>query len=300
MNVTNGTNGCSSAQSAGVEVFGWIGCITAWFLFVAPIPTMRKIVRMKTTEKFSSVPYFVSMLQCGLWTVYATVTPCKLQPFVTNVVGCLLEALYVLIFVWYAPSRTVRTRMMLATLAVVLIFVGLTLFALLLGPALPIAPWPEKHASKQTTLLGFICIGLNIAMYASPLEAIRIVTRTRSVESMPLLLTIGCGLCSGCWFAYALLVGDDFILVPNAAGLGLAVLQLIVYRCFAPFIGARASTSNEPGSRSPKSSVRPSNRGVGTPRESLLFGVSDVPPVVAQAHVAGLTSPVADPEAGAQ
>ena len=51
-----------------------------------------------------------------------------------------------------------------------------------------------------------------------------------SVKAMPLLLTVGCGVCSASWTVYALLPpADYYILVPNAAGLVLFAIQLTVY-----------------------------------------------------------------------
>ena len=228
---------CASTLTPGVEIFGWVGCAAAWLLFIAPLPTMRKIVRAGNTGDFSPVPYLVSALQCGLWAVYALpfVTPCKLQPLVTNAIGSMLELSYVLLFIAYAPTQRRRMCLVVATLALALALGAISAGALLIAPKLPITPWPDPKASKTTTVLGLICIVLNIAMYASPLVAVRTVIRSRSVTSMPLPLTIGCGFCSGCWFAYALLVGDDFILVPNAAGLALFCIQLSVYRYHSPF-----------------------------------------------------------------
>lgn len=96
---------CAAAESVLVEVFGWLGCVAAWMLFISPIPTMRKIRRRGYVGDFSSIPYLISMLQCGLWSVYALppVTPCKLQPLVTNGVGFCLE------IACARPAHTLRT-----------------------------------------------------------------------------------------------------------------------------------------------------------------------------------------------
>jgi solute carrier family 50 protein (sugar transporter) len=296
---------CASEQGLGVEIFGWVGAVAAWLLFLAPLPTMRKIHRAKSTGDFSAVPYLVSAMNCGLWTVYAAVTPCKLQPFVTNVVGGLLEVCYVIIFIWRAPTRKRRSCMVMAMLAVVLTLVALSAFAIYVAPELPIKPWPVENPpiTKKTTVLGLFAIAFNIAMYASPLSIMRTVLRTRSVAAMPLALTIGCGLCSGCWFAYALLVGDDFILVPNAAGLALFVVQLAVYRSASPFCVCTTRSRRSRAPESPKSLS-----GAASAREALL-GVSDEVPALglssdrlalprgaSAAAGGGLVSPVADIE----
>ena len=69
---------------------------------------------------------------------------------------------------------------------------------------------------------------------------------------------------------YALLVGDDFILVPNVAGLALFCVQLLVYRYYSPFCSKApgalldepfcgASTAATRGERQPPALSYPPN-----------------------------------------
>ena len=67
------------------------------------------------------------------------------------------------------------------------------------------------------------------------------VIRTRSVEFMPLGLSVGTLACASAWTVYAVYVGDATILVPNALGVLLALAQLALYAWFARGAGARAS-----------------------------------------------------------
>ena len=94
---------CVSNDSLVEEIFGWLGCASAWLLFLSPLPTMFQIRRAGDVGDFSALPYLISMLQCGLWSVYAlpAITPCKIQPLVTNVVGFALE-------ISCAPPATTR------------------------------------------------------------------------------------------------------------------------------------------------------------------------------------------------
>ena len=211
-------------------IFGWVGCVSAWFLFLAPMPTMLKIRRDRSVGDFSDVPYLISSLQCSLWSVYAlpAVTPGKLQPLVTNVVGAGLEFIYVLLFVAYAHPG--KRWLVLVKLGIVVTFLGsLVISALLVAPGLDIPSLPAG-ASHVTTVLGFECMILNICMYAAPLSVVKTVLKKMSVKAMPLLLTVGCGVCSASWTVYALLPpADYYILVPNAAGLVLFAIQLTVY-----------------------------------------------------------------------
>ena len=188
-----------------VQVFGWFGCVSAWLLFLSPLPTMRKITNRGYVGDFSPLPYLVSCLQCGLWAIYALpmVTPGKLQPLVTNAVGFGLELFYVLLFVRF--SIKTERLWMIFYLAIVLFGISaVTAGALVLVPRLGagsegVPCWPDDCASKQTNILGLTCTVFNICMYAAPLGVVRTVIRQRSVQSMPLPLTIGTGICSGAW-----------------------------------------------------------------------------------------------------
>jgi solute carrier family 50 protein (sugar transporter) len=270
---------CTSSQTFEVQVFGWCGCAAALFLFVAPIPTMLHIVKTKSTGDFSPLPYLVSMLQCGLWSVYALppVTPCKLQPLVTNGLGFFLEMSYVYVFIVYSKARGQMILKLALTLGVL---AALATSALLLAPKLNIPSWPDKDASRTTTLLGMECVVLNVMMYAAPLGVVRTVIRLRSVRPMPLLLTLGCGACSSLWTAYAFLTKDDFILVPNIAGLALFVLQLAVYRRYSPFCKTDGMSTTTDGDDSL----------LGKPREALLGGDE----LGSRQNRLNLISPIAD------
>ena len=94
---------------------------------------------------------------------------------------------------------------MIFYLAIVLFGISaVTAAALVLVPRLGagsegVPCWPDDCASKQTNILGLTCTVFNICMYAAPLGVVRTVIRQRSVQSMPLPLTIGTGICSGAW-----------------------------------------------------------------------------------------------------
>lgn len=206
---------CKSADTPLVAVMGWLGCVAAWLLFLAPMPTMRKIIRSRHIHEFSPLPYLISMLQCFLWTVYAlpAVTPCKTQPLVTNGAGFVLELVYVLIFIRYAHAQ--RWAMLLKFAIVIAIAAFVCVAALVLAPHFDFKSFPDPDASRSTTVLGWTCSVFNVAMYAAPLSVVYTVLQRRSVRNMPLPLTLGCGLCSGFWTAYALMVLDMFILVSS-------------------------------------------------------------------------------------
>ncbi|KAF5183334.1 Bidirectional sugar transporter sweet [Thalictrum thalictroides] len=53
-------------------VFGVLGNAAALFLFLAPVITFRRILKSKSTEQFSGIPYTMTLLNCLLsaWYYY--------------------------------------------------------------------------------------------------------------------------------------------------------------------------------------------------------------------------------------
>ena len=69
----------------------------------------------------------------------------------------------------------------------------------------------------------------NVLMYAATGEKIYRVIKTKNYQLMPIFSIIGAFLSSLCWFIYGLFDFEINVLIPNALGLVLSVVQLIVY-----------------------------------------------------------------------
>lgn len=77
-------------------------------LFICRV-TFKRVIRKKSTEEFSCIPYIIGLLNCLLYTWYGLpIVSCKWEnfPIVTvNGVGILLELSYVLIYFWFASRK---------------------------------------------------------------------------------------------------------------------------------------------------------------------------------------------------
>ena len=187
------------------------------------------------------------------------------------------------VFIFIRFSAAGDRLWMSLRLALVLGTIGaLSAFALFVAPHLHIPSWPDPKASTQTTVLGLICTVFNVCMYAAPLGVVRTVIKQRSVEAMPLPLSVCTGICSLSWTIYAVLVSDDFILVPNVAGLGLFGLQLLVYRYHAPFWGRGSSSTDAADAAAKRTGTQP------------LIGEGDHEAAPLGAVAETLVSPIAD------
>ncbi|XP_023750389.2 bidirectional sugar transporter SWEET4 isoform X1 [Lactuca sativa] len=218
---------------------GIIGNVIALILFLSPVsqtnsnfdqkpnkilrPTFIQIVKKRTVEQFSPVPYLATFINCGVWVLYGlpVVHPHSFLVITINGTGLLIETAYLLLFLIYC-DRKQRIKMLLI-IAGELVFLGV-LSALVLTVA---------HSTKvRSDIVGSIAIVGNIMMYASPLSVMKLVITTKSVEYMPFFLSLFSMLNGISWTIYALIRFDPYIVIPNGLGSLLGITQLILYATF--------------------------------------------------------------------
>ncbi|XP_074573666.1 bidirectional sugar transporter SWEET1b-like [Curcuma longa] len=198
-------------------LFGIFGNAAALFLFLSPVVTFQRIIRSRSTEDFSGVPYNMTLLNCLLsaWYGLPFVSPDNILVSTINGAGAAIEAVYVVVFLVFAskPSIRAHTAALLAAVAVISL-------ALL-------------DDRPRKLFCGFAAAAFSICMYASPLSIVRLVIETKSVEYMPFLLSLFVFLCGTSWFIFGLLGHDPFLSVPNGCGSALgAMQQLLLYTIY--------------------------------------------------------------------
>ncbi|KVI06159.1 bidirectional sugar transporter NEC1-like [Cynara cardunculus var. scolymus] len=198
--------------------FGLLGNIVSFMVFLAPIPTFYKVYKKKSTEGFQSAPYVVGLFSAMLWIYYALLKSNVLLLITINSVGCFIETLYICFFLFYAPKKA---RMESLKLIVLLIVVG---FGLIVGLT-------QLFATGVTrgVIVGWICLVFSLCVFVAPLGVLRQVIKTKSVEYMPILLSVALTLSAVMWFFYGLLLGDFNIAIPNVLGFTFGIIQMILY-----------------------------------------------------------------------
>ncbi|KAK9054600.1 hypothetical protein SSX86_025679 [Deinandra increscens subsp. villosa] len=198
--------------------FGLLGNIVSFMVFLAPIPTFYKVYKKKSTEGFQSAPYVVGLFSAMLWIYYALLKSNVLLLITINTFGCVIETVYIVFFLFYAPKKA---RMESLKLIILLIFVGFGLIVLL----------TQFLASGVTrgVIVGWICLVFSLCVFVAPLGVLRQVIRTKSVEYMPILLSVALTLSAVMWFFYGLLLNDFNIAIPNVLGFIFGIIQMILY-----------------------------------------------------------------------
>ncbi|XP_057966963.1 bidirectional sugar transporter SWEET2 [Malania oleifera] len=210
-----------SASIASIcrDAAGVAGNIFAFGLFVSPVPTFQRIIRNRSTEHFSGLPYVYALLNCLICLWYGTplVSSNNLMVTSVNSVGAVFQLTYIIVFITYI-EKAKKVRMVGLLLAV------LCLFAIIVVGSLNII-----NRSMRQIFVGSLSAASLISMFASPLCIINLVIRTQSVEFMPFYLSLSTFLMSTSFLIYGIFNYDAFIYVPNGIGAVLGVVQLVLY-----------------------------------------------------------------------
>ena len=207
-------------------LLGMLGVALAVLVFLAPLATMRAVCREGSLGGFDHLPFIAMLAMALLWMSYSFphVTPCLPEVLACNSIGVVLNVSYLGIFISYADAS--RRAAILTTTAAALALVAATVGA-------AVAYDRSGHTGAATVIIGYACVAGVIFAFGSPLAIVQTVIRTRSVRYMPLPLSMAMTLNCLTWTLHGVFTTETFVLVTNAAGLALGILQLIVYTAVA-------------------------------------------------------------------
>ena len=123
-------------------------------------PTFYRVYRKKATEGFQSTPYVVTLFSCMLWIFYALLKSGSELLVTINGVGCVIETVYIAMFLVYAPrpARVLTAKMLLGLNVGVFGLVALVTMVL------------SKRGSLRVHVLGWICVSVALSVFAAPLS----------------------------------------------------------------------------------------------------------------------------------
>ncbi|KAG6706927.1 hypothetical protein I3842_06G007300 [Carya illinoinensis] len=214
---------------------GVMGNVASLLLYTAPILTFSRVIRKKSTEGYSCVPYVIALLNCLLYTWYGLPVVSNMwENFLVisiNGLGILLEISFIVIYLWFTLGGKANIVDMHAQLHEDNIDVAMIVTPVIVvfctTSIISVFSFHDHHHRKL--FVGSIGLVASVAMYGSPLVVVKQVILTRSVEFMPFYLSFFSLLASSLWMAYGLLSHDLFLAVPNMVGSPLSILQLMLY-----------------------------------------------------------------------
>uniref|UniRef100_I1QME7 Bidirectional sugar transporter SWEET n=1 Tax=Oryza glaberrima TaxID=4538 RepID=I1QME7_ORYGL len=182
------------------NVVGIVGNVISFGLFLSPVPTFWRIIKNKNVQDFK---------------------PNSILVVTINGIGLVIEAVYLTIFFLFSDKK--NKKKMGVVLATEALFMAAVALGVLLGA--------HTH-QRRSLIVGILCVIFGTIMYSSPLTIMSQVMKTKSVEYMPLLLSVVSFLNGLCWTSYTLIHFDIFITIPNGLGVLFALMQLILYAIY--------------------------------------------------------------------
>ncbi|VVB00867.1 unnamed protein product [Arabis nemorensis] len=200
------------------------GNVIAICLFLSPTPTFVEIVKKKSVEKYSPLPYLATLINCLVRGFYGfpMVHPDSTLVMTLSGVGVLIEIVFLTIFFVFCgrkKQRLVISVVLAAEFAFVAILAVLVLTL--------------QHSTDQRTVsVGIACCVFNTMFYVAPMFVMKMAIKTKSVEFMPFWLSVACFLNAGVWTLYGFLPFDPFMAIPNGIGCVCGLTQLILYATY--------------------------------------------------------------------
>jgi len=186
--------------------------ISSILLYMAPIPTVHEFTKRKMVGSLPLLPYTSMLSNSFAWSVYGLMNS-EPKLWTANLIGLVLSIYYFLSFARYTPNGA-------ATLPGtfdqhVQGFVSVLAFVL----------WFARN--KKAGPIGKVGVLINMAMYASPLAAIKAVLETKSSEAIPLPLTVASLASCVFWTITGYLdMHDPYVWIPTCFGMVFGLAQV--------------------------------------------------------------------------
>ena len=99
--------------------------MSAFGLFLSPIPTYRKIVEAKDVQSFSALPAITQLVESTFWLLWAISVGDRNEVVACNLLGVSSQLVYVIIFACYTPKKRFPLLALQLSFALVIILSGL-------------------------------------------------------------------------------------------------------------------------------------------------------------------------------
>jgi solute carrier family 50 protein (sugar transporter) len=201
--------------TAFVKFCGKAAPIVCSAVFVAPLPTISKVVSTRTVGGLPLLPYSSMAVNAFIWMVYGLLNA-ETKVWQPNLFGLIMASYYCFQYKKVVPRNasnlpgTLSQHFRYGTL--------LMTFTILLASTL------ENQVA--TAIIGKLGVIICIVLFASPLSTLKTVIATKSAKSIPLPFTLGCMLNCFLWTVTGIFEMKDFnIIFPNVLGLLSAIAQ---------------------------------------------------------------------------
>ncbi|OWY91228.1 MtN3-like protein [Phytophthora megakarya] len=203
-----------------LNIVNVLGTITSFVLFFSPFPDFRRIHTQQSTGEVRVLPVLMLAVNCYTWSMYGLLSGVYFPVMSVNNFGTLTSLTFALVFYRWSSDRQTLHKMGAITAAW---FLLLLLYAVLcLTDVIPLSD------NTQAMIVGYLSVTINVALYASPLQTMKLVLQTKSAASLPATMCCVNLVNGSLWVLYGILANDMFVLTPNAMGVVLSFVQVVL------------------------------------------------------------------------
>lgn len=194
-------------------------------IYAAPLRAVLKCLKANSLMDLNPIPLVFIVNNSFGWFLYGILVS-DYYILASNVIGIILGIFYSLVCFRIAPYTFLRK--ISATL-----LIGITF--LLLAAVLSFITFSDRTGiinNTQRTLMGASCIVILVVFYFSPLTVFYNVIKTRNSIFLHRGLSILSFVNAVVWTTYGIVIGDWMLTGPNAAGVVLSFIQLVLMLVF--------------------------------------------------------------------
>ncbi|KAL8038029.1 hypothetical protein ABFX02_11G076800 [Erythranthe guttata] len=204
-----------------ILVFGYVGNFMSLMVYLAPIFTFRKIYDEKSTVGHTFMPYIVAFFSSVLWMYYGLLGSTKPIIYI-NIVGCIIECIYILMYLYYA-SKTIRMRVgKFLGLGIVIVFVTIIVTYVTM----------QNKIVFRIKIVGWVATVFSLIVFGAPIKNVIEAFKSRNNEFVPIQLICCLTLTGLAWLGYGLAKKEIVIILTNAVGFIICLLQVGVWWAF--------------------------------------------------------------------
>ncbi|CAJ1062297.1 sugar transporter SWEET1 [Xyrichtys novacula] len=202
-----------------LQFLSWACTVFTVGMFSTGLTDLKKMRESKSADNIQFLPFLTTCLNNLGWLYYGILK--KDQTIIlVNVIGALLQILYIFMYLYYAKQK--RLVMSQTLVASGVLTCGWFYFTKIL---------PEGEV--RLNQLGLTCSVVTVSMYMSPLTDLVEIVRQGDVKRLSFPLTVATFFTSTSWVLYGLQLDDYFIVVPNTPGIFTSLVRFYLFRKFA-------------------------------------------------------------------
>ncbi|KAM9310664.1 sugar transporter SWEET1 [Pholidichthys leucotaenia] len=202
-----------------LPLLSWACIVFTVGMFSTGLTDLKKMRESKSTDNIQFFPFLTTCLNNLGWLYYGILKTDQ-TIILVNVIGALLQILYIMMYFLYTKQKRLVASQILA--AGIVLTCGWLYFAMFL---------PE--GDTRLSQLGLTCSVVTVSMYLSPLTDLVEIVRSGNVQCLSFPLTVATFFTSSSWVLYGLQLNDYYIVVPNTPGILTSVIRFYLFWKFA-------------------------------------------------------------------